>query len=431
MKISSILGLNSRSIFFTSKYNVRKAKNIANSKLQTAKVLIKNNVATPKVFFKFRKYEDVNKFDWSSLPEKFALKPSRGLGGDGIIVVKKKLKSGNFLTTSKEVKTIDDFKLHIIDILEGAYSMGSDPDVAFIQEYVGRHKIFRKLSYRGTPDIRIIVFNKIPVMAMLRLPTKDSGGRANLHQGALGLGIDLATGITTKAIQYNRQIVFKPNTLRKLNGIKIPQWNLILETAVKAQIASNLGYCGVDIVIHPDKGPMVIELNAQPGLSIQLANMDGLKRRLERVDDIEVSDVLHAVSISKALFAGKFASKVRSSTEVVTINTVEKVRVYSFNRKRFVEVDARVDTGAKRSSIDKNLAEELGLLDQKNVLWQDRYEYRSATGLNSRVVVGIEYILAGKKIKSSVSVADRSKMSYPILIGRDDMNGFIVNPSNV
>lgn len=431
MKISSILGLNSRSIFFTSKYNVRKAKNIANSKLQTAKVLIKNNVATPKVFFKFRKYEDVNKFDWNSLPEKFALKPSRGLGGDGIIVVKKKLKSGNFLTTSKEIKTIDDFRLHIIDILEGAYSMGSDPDVAFIQEYVGRHKIFRKLSYRGTPDIRIIVFNKIPVMAMLRLPTKDSGGRANLHQGALGLGIDLATGITTKAIQYNRQIVFKPNTLRKLNGIKIPQWNLILETAVRAQIASNLGYCGVDIVIHPDKGPMVIELNAQPGLSIQLANMDGLKRRLERVDDIEVSDVLHAVSISKALFAGKFASKVRSSTEVVTINTVEKVRVYSFNRKRYVEVDARVDTGAKRSSIDKNLAEELGLLDQKNVLWQDRYEYRSATGLNSRVVVGIEYILAGKKIKSSVSVADRSKMSYPILIGRDDMNGFIVNPSNV
>ncbi|HBZ98517.1 MAG TPA: alpha-L-glutamate ligase-like protein, partial [Pseudomonas sp.] len=39
------------------------------------------------------------------------------------------------------------------------------------------------------PDIRIIVLMGYPIMAMLRLPTRQSGGKANLHQGAIGVGV--------------------------------------------------------------------------------------------------------------------------------------------------------------------------------------------------------------------------------------------------
>ena len=42
-------------------------------------------------------------------------------------------------------------------------------------------------------------------MAMLRLPTKASGGRANLHQGAIGAGVDLVTGVTHHAVLKNRK----------------------------------------------------------------------------------------------------------------------------------------------------------------------------------------------------------------------------------
>jgi alpha-L-glutamate ligase-like protein len=425
MKISSVLGLNSRFVLFTSKYNSRKAKNIANSKLQTARVLKQNNVPTPSIIKKFRKYEDIVKFNWENLPDKFAIKPSRGLGGDGIIVIKKRLKNGNFLTTSREEKTIDDFKLHIIDILEGAYSMGSDPDVAFIQEYVGRHKTFRKFAYRGTPDIRIIVFNKIPVMAMLRLPTKDSGGRANLHQGALGLGIDLATGITTKAIQYNRQILLKPGGNRKLNGIKIPQWNLILETAVNAQIASGLGYVGVDIVLHPEKGPMVIELNAQPGLSIQLANQEGLKRRLERVDDLAVLDAQHGIKIVKSLFASKFVNRVKSKEDILVLKAVEEVKIKD-SKDDWHKILAKIDTGAWSSAIDISLAGKMGLL-RKNKIITTRKKL-SSLGEEERPVIEIEVKLAGKKIKTRATVADRKLLRYSILIGRVDLQGFLISP---
>lgn len=425
MKASSILGLNSRGALFTGKYNSRKAKNIANSKIQTAKILKLNNISTPQIIHKFKKYDDISSFDWSNLPDKFAIKPSRGLGGEGIIVVKKKLKSGKFLTTSKEEKTIEDFKLQIIDILEGAYSMNSEPDVAFIQEYVGRHPAFRKLSFRGTPDIRIIVFNKIPVMAMLRLPTRDSGGRANLHQGALGLGIDLATGITTKAIQYNRQVVFKPDTNRKLNGIKIPFWNSILETAVKAQIASGLGYAGVDIVMHPEKGPMVIELNAQPGLSIQLANMEGLKKRLERIDELAVIDVDHGIKIAKSLFASKFVDRVKYREDTAVVKAVEEVFLKDVkgNWHKFL---AKIDTGAWSSAIDITLAKKLGLLRKNKIITSRRK--LSSLGEEERPVIEVSLKLSGKRFKTNVTVADRKLLRYSVLIGRTDLQGFLVSP---
>lgn len=434
MKASSILGLNARGVLFTSKYNSRKAKRIADSKLQTDRVLRYAGVPHPKIYKKFTTAQDVFSFKWSDLPDAFALKPSRGLGGDGIIVVKKRLKSNSlnqlinksvWMSSSKQQITADDLKMHTLDILEGAFSMGNEPDSAFIQEYVGRHSAFRKLAFRGTPDIRIIVFNKIPVMAMLRLPTKESGGRANLHQGALGLGIDIASGITTKAILNNKEIVYKPDTNRKLRGIKIPNWNKILETAVLGQIASGLGYAGVDIVLHPEKGPQVIELNAQPGLSIQLANMEGLKRRLDRVDDINVIDANHGVKIAKALFASKFVTRVKNTEDTKTIKAIEEVKIIDSDG-RSEKVLAKIDTGAWSSTIDISLAKKLGLLRKSKILMTRKK--LSSLGEEQRPVIALSFWLAGSKIVTRATVSDRKLLRYPILIGRIDLQGFLISP---
>lgn len=425
MKVSSILGLNARTQSFAYKYNTKRGKNIADSKIQTARVLKNAKVAHPQIYKKFIEPREVMEFDWNTLPGKFALKPSRGMGGEGIIVVKRRLKDGGWLTTQKERIKAEDLKLHTLDILEGAYSMGNVPDVAFIQEYVGRAKVFKRWAYRGTPDIRIIVFNRIPVMAMLRLPTKESGGRANLHQGALGVGIDIATGITTKAIWHGSEIVFKPGTERKLRGIKIPNWDMILETAIKAQEVSHLGYLGVDIVLHPDKGPMVLELNAQPGLQIQLANGEGLKKRLERVEDLQVGDLEHGVRIAKALFAGRFENRKAVTEGIKTIGAAEEIKVVSSAGKR-VKVMAKIDTGAWSSSIDKKFAESLGLLADGKVLWYRRK--MSALGENSWPVIDVSFWIAGRKIKTTMGVSDRSKLTYKVLIGRTDLQGFLVRP---
>jgi alpha-L-glutamate ligase-like protein len=429
MKISSILGINARTQQFSYRVNSARGKKTADSKLQSAWVLKKAGIPSPEIFFKFRKPEDVLKFNWESLPSQFALKPSRGMGGEGIIVVKRRALDGNgWITTQRLRVTADDLKLHTLDISEGAYSMGNIPDVAFVQEYVGRHKVFRKYAYRVTPDIRIIVFNKVPVMAMLRLPTKESGGRANLHQGAIGVGVDIATGITTKAILHGEQIAYKPGTERKLRGIKVPFWTTCLETAVRAQMVSGLGYLGVDIVLHPEKGPMVLELNAQPGLQIQLANMTGLKKRLERVEDLEVRDAEHGVKIAKALFAERYLDRVKAEEGIKTVNFREKVKVIDV-KGNIVETDAKIDTGAWRSSIDKEYAQSLGLLSKENILWTK--VFKSSLGKEERPVINLKFYLAGRLIKTIASIADRRGLKVKLIIGRRDLVGFLVKPEEV
>lgn len=426
---SEVLGLNARSQLYSYRYNKPPGKKKAASKLATKRALAAYDIPTPGMYAKFVKPSKINKFDWTTLPSSFALKPNRGLGGEGIIVVKKRLKDGSgWITTNRKKVTIEDLKLHVLDILEGAFSIRNVPDVAYIEEFIGRHKAFKKYAFRGTPDIRVIVFNKVPVIAMMRLPTKQSGGRANLHQGAIAVGIDIATGITTKAFWKGKYIKYKPGTKKKLNGIKIPRWTKIMETAVNCSIATDLYYLGADIVLHPEKGPMVLELNYQPGLSIQLANAAGLRKRLVRVEDLRVKDAEHGVKIAKVLFAGRFADRVKAEEGIKILKPVERVKIYAPGKKTLV-INARIDTGALRSSIDRSLAKELGLLEEDNILWRRRYAYRSAHGKQPRPVIVLNFRLAGRRIKTSASVANRSKLSTPLLIGRNDLDGYLVNPT--
>lgn len=427
MKLSSILGLNARSRLFSYKYGSAVGKKIARSKILTKRTLTRNGVSeVPEIYKIFKTPRDVFAFDWTKLPPSFALKPSKGLGGEGIIVIKKRTQDENgWITTARKLVTREDLKLHVLDILEGAYSVGNVPDVAFCEEYVARHKAFRKLAFRGTPDVRIIVFNKVPVMAMLRLPTRESGGRANLHQGAIGTGVDIPTGITTRAVWYGELIKHKPETKRKLNGIKIPHWTKILELAVRGQEASGLGYIGVDIVLHPSKGPLILEINSSPGLQVQLANMEGLRKRLERVEDLEVRDAEHGVRIAKALFAGPFVGRVKNDEGIKTVNVVEEIKIRGVNGEK-VNVTAKVDTGAWTTSIDKKFAKDLGIFESNRILWYKRT--RNSLGLEDRPVIAIVFWLGGKRIKTVATVADRSNLAYKILVGRSDLKGFVVNP---
>lgn len=434
VKISSLLGINARNYVYSGRFNSRKAKSKAVSKLASKKALIRVEVAVPKLYAVFRNTAKIESFDWESLPSSFAVKPNRGLGGEGIIVLKKrahdsqnpkKLSKNAWITTQRKRVGVDDLKLHVQDIIEGAYSMGNVADSAFIEEYVGRHKRFKKYSYRGTPDIRIIVFNKVPVMAMLRLPTKESGGRANLHQGAIAVGVDIATGITTKAFWHGMYIKRKPGSKKKLNGIKIPNWTSILETAVRCQIGTGIGYLGADIVLHPEKGPMVLELNCQPGLGIQLANESGLKKRLEKVEDMEVRDAEHGVKIAKALFASSFSGKVRPEEGLKIINVINEVVIKGVD-KRKRKYFAKIDTGAWRTSISQKVAEELGLLAPENILWEKKV--RSSLGQDIRPVINLTFRLGGRKISTPAFVAKRMSLKYPIIIGRKNLKGFLIEP---
>jgi alpha-L-glutamate ligase-like protein len=144
-------------------------------------------------------------------------------------------------------------------------------------------RVMTEMSYQGAPDIRIVMLHGYPVMAMLRAATRESDGRANLHQGAIGIGIDIDSGKTVRAVHHGRPVTRHPDIDKDLIEIQIPQWEKILDIAVTCQEMTGLGYLGVDLMIDEKLGPLMIEVNARPGLAIQMANGVGLMRRLEPV----------------------------------------------------------------------------------------------------------------------------------------------------
>jgi alpha-L-glutamate ligase-like protein len=430
VKLHHILGLNARNYEYLSNYNTSATRRIADSKLLTKSSLKKLNLPTPRLYKVFRKQSEVGTFDFTKINDSFVVKPNRGMGGKGIIVVEKAgKKAGTWITSERQKVAVQDLEMQIADILEGRFSMNDMPDIAFVEERVRIHPAFADYAYHGTPDIRVIVFNKVPVMAMLRIPTRESGGRANLFQGAVGAGIDLATGTATYAICNSEEILRMPDTKKVIRGLQIPEWEKVLELAIQCQEATGLGYLGADIVLqpsvkHPGKTiPKVLELNAQPGLKIQLCNKDGLRRRLERVEGLEVETVQKGIRIAQELFADR---KVVTTTRggLTKIHVSEAVKVKDADGKDHT-VKVKVDTGADRTSIDTALAESLGLLEPENILYE--VEVENALGVHQkRQVVGITYMLAGRTITSTASVTDRSHLKKPMLVGRKDLKGFMI-----
>jgi len=413
------LGMNARNFLYITKYNKARAKRLADNKLETKKLLIRNEVPTSRIIKAFSNRATLNAFEWDLPQDGFVVKPARGFGGEGILVFNK-WENGRGTTASGKVYSTKQIKSHILDIFEGIYSLQSLPDEAYIEEVIVTDNFFRKLTSIGLPDVRIIVFNKIPVMAMLRLPTPESGGKANLHAGAIGIGIGVRSGITNYAVWHNKHLRTIPGTKTKASGIRIPAWDEILLLASQAQSISGLGFAGVDIVVDKKRGPVILEVNSRPGLSIQIANRASLRERLERVEELPVQSIERGVEIAKSIFAEGFAERVTSESRVLSV--IEPITIVSGNARR--EYRAKLDTGAYRTSLDTSVIEDLKL-----PLLTRKFKTISATGREVRQGVKVNMILAGRRITTIASVAERSHLKFPIIIGRRDLRGFYVNPA--
>jgi len=286
LRRSGILGMNSRNIEFISRYNNRKLFPLVDNKLQTKLLAQEYGINTPELLFVVRYQRDVYKLleklkDISS----FAIKPACGSGGKGILVIKGREGDG-FIKSSGAVIGLEEVTRHVTNILAGLYSLSGDQDVALVETLIEADAVFDDYSYQGVPDIRIIVFQGYPVMAMLRLSTKASDGKANLHQGAVGVGLDIKTGKPINAVMNGVKILTHPDTNHSFETIKIDNWKELLLLASSCYDMTNLGYLGVDIVLDKNKGAMILELNARPGLSIQVANSKGLLPRLREIEKV-------------------------------------------------------------------------------------------------------------------------------------------------
>lgn len=424
VKPSHILGMNAR--YKYTKLNSYSAKKYGFSKLLTKELLNEHNIPTAQIFHTFTNLQDVEHINWDIIPVPFVIKPASGSAGKGIWIIKNKIPNKSIWKNSHNKPiTEEDLNLHVANILDGEFSTWGSAHKAIVEEMIPPHPELAKYSYKGTPDIRVIVFNSVPVMAMARIPTKESEGKANLDQGAIGLGIDMATGLTTYGVKGKKErITHFPGTKKRVAGIKIPHWNKILETAVKAANAAGYKFMGADIFIHPEKGPMIVELNGYPGLSIQICNRAGLKRRIERVEGLEITSAKHGVKVSQALFTHNFSDQIKIDTGVQVISTQPKIFIYDEDKKEH-ETPALVSTGRYRSAISEKHAHDLGLFDIDDLLW------RQQESVEGKVpVIEVKFKLKSKKITTAMVVVKKlNKTKAKVELGRKDLQGFLIGES--
>jgi alpha-L-glutamate ligase-like protein len=453
---NKLLGMNARNLDYIRPYNRKKAKRLADDKILSKRVLKKGGIPVPALIAKIKTIEELDNFDWNKLPSGFALKPNRGYGGGGILVVygKKKNRENTWIKADGSIITIEDLKAHIRNILDGAFSLANIPDIAFFEERLTLLKLFKPYAYKGIPDIRVIVFNKIPVMAMLRLPTRESGGKANLQQGGIGIGIDLATGVTTTAVLGKGKIIdYVPGTRLLLSGIRIPYWKDILLLAVKAQEISGMGFLGADVAIDRQRGPVFLEINARPGLSIQVANLSGLKERLERIKGLKIKTAERGVRVGRDIFGGEIEEEVEEISGRKVIGVIEKITFIGKEGKEMV-VESKIDTGAGLTSIDSELAKQLGFeqtvfeYEKMNMSYEQIKNYskeerekmfehipdlagtaivHSSSGSTYRPTVQISFELDGALVSARATIIDRSHLQYSAIIGKRNLGKFLID----
>lgn len=299
------MGMNRRNALYVGPLNPRRAYPLVDDKRRTKALAAGANIPTPELYAVIdtqRRARDLGRLVAGR--EEFVVKPARGSGGSGIVLVVARDADGVTKPSGARLGW-DDLVYHVASILSGVYSLEGLEDHALIEALVHADPVFERVSWHGVPDVRVIVYRGVPIMAMVRLPTRRSDGRANLHQGALGAGISLGAGVTGTAVRGREVVTHHPDTGEAVAGIRVPAWARILEYAAQAWDMTGLGYLGADFVIDRARGPVLLELNARPGLAIQLANRDGLARRLGLVDAALGDDLpppLARVAIARGLF---------------------------------------------------------------------------------------------------------------------------------
>jgi alpha-L-glutamate ligase-like protein len=298
-----MMGIGQRNADYVLMHNPRKFYPRVDDKLITKRLAIEAGLPVPELYAVVSEEHQIAELHEKLKPhDQFVVKPAHGSGGDGILVISGR-RGDKYRRSNGNLMPREEFEHHLSNALSGLFSLGGHPDHLLVEYCVQFDPIFDQVSYKGVPDIRIIVFLGYPVMAMIRLPTRLSDGKANLHQGAIGVGIDLPTGRTKRGVWGTEIIREHPDTEHTIVGLQIPRWDDLLEMASRCYELSGLGYVGVDFVLDRSQGPLILELNARPGLAIQMANGNGLLHRLKQVEALRDAGQLSTVPAERVAFA--------------------------------------------------------------------------------------------------------------------------------
>lgn len=284
LRARGVIGMNQRNSRYIGRYNDRRLYPLVDDKLKTKLLAGRHGITSPVLIGTVHsQFEVKGVAGMVANRPGFVIKPAKGSSGKGILVIER-IDGDEYVKPSGMRIGREDLERHVSNILSGLYSLGGSPDVAIVETLIRFDERFADYTFEGVPDIRVIVFRGYPLMSMMRLSTAASDGKANLHQGAVGVGLDIGSGTAVRAVQFDRPCSVHPDTGREVASLAIPGWETLLHLSAACYEMTGLGYLGVDLALDRDLGPMLLELNARPGLAIQMANGEGLKGRLDLIE---------------------------------------------------------------------------------------------------------------------------------------------------
>ncbi|MDC0506180.1 hypothetical protein OAN96_01145, partial [Candidatus Gracilibacteria bacterium] len=407
-KNHGILGQNARNLDYIKGYNTKFARKLADSKLKTKDFLQSKRVAVPKTLAVLKGHDEIKLDEVAKWEPPFVIKPNNGYGGKGIIVIDGVDSTGNFVSNIGDVYSPAKIVSHLSYIVDGFFSLSGLRDKAMIEKKIVLDEEIELLGKYGLPDIRIICFNNVPIMAMIRIPTEKSEGKANLHLGACAAGIDIGTGKLTYITQNSKIIKAVPG-IGDVRGIKVPKWAKILTLAVKVQYVTGIGYLGCDIVLDRQDGPLLLEMNVRAGLEVQVANMSPLKQRLDRVEGVNINSPEKGVRLGRDLFSGDIEEKIKNISGKNVLGAREYVSL-QYNEKSFKYI-AEIQISQSVSYLDTDFA--------IDVLKLSSEELESGKVRLKGVLLG-----EGKNIKFKIKQLEDAK----IILGNNCLKGFLIDP---
>lgn len=306
-----ILWQNARNLLYIWWYNTKISKSLADSKLKTKEFLKLKWVNVPETLFILKEYKDLNYWLFDLLVPPFVVKPNQWFWWKWILIIVNQNNEWDYLTNNDLTFTKKQLIKHFWDILDWFYSLSWNKDKVLIERKIELDEEIELLWKFWLPDIRVITFNMVPIMAMLRIPTKESWWKANLHSWACWVWIDIWTGKLTY-ITSNSKILKSISWIGDIRWIILPHWDKVLTLAVKVQQITNIWYIGCDIVLDKIEGPLLLEMNVRPWLEVQIANMSALKTRLERVEWIYVNTIEKWVRLWRDLFSWDIEEKIKN-----------------------------------------------------------------------------------------------------------------------
>lgn len=352
MKLFShgILGMNARNLCYIKTKNSDESISLADSKMKTKHFLSSRGIPFAETYIIISSQQELNHFLFKSLKsDRFVIKPNKGSWWKGILIVKKE--DEDAYKIQDEIWTEDELRLHMVDILRGSFSLHGPSDTVVIEELLTPWVDFAHYCKYWLADIRIIVYNYVPITAMIRMPTIHSGWKANLAQGGIGLWLNIANWQVISLFQNKKTYTHTfPSEFEKLKEKYIPFWDNILLYSSQVQMYTKLGYLALDWVITKN-WPRLLEINARAGLEIQNVNLVPLASRLKKVEGIKILSPEKGVEIAKMLF----------HTETLSVGMDKKI-LY-IEQKWIVwdkEVHIRVNMEQKESFVSKDIIQSLG-----------------------------------------------------------------------